>query len=361
MESLSAYQQESVERELIDAGRAIESRSCDDKWELGRLASEFVTNHRLGSDQKYADVIGSQQQRVNECRRVWEERQSYRSSGNPAWTHLRISLGWDDADQILTWAGATSATVIDMKAYRRAIRGEDLNAEPDPVKPPTQQAPEPNEPIVQPITDEPVPSGEVQQSAGMPAAPAGNSENDSAAPERSGFSPPAEPSRPHVVNNSGEVEWYTPAEVIAAAREVMGDIDLDPASCDTANDIVNAAEFYDKEQDGLSLEWHGRVFMNPPYAAGLVGVFTDKLLSHVRTESVSEAVVLVNNATETKWFQALAQASDAICFPKSRIRFWNPNRNESMTGLQGQAVVYFGPNTGRFRTVLSKQGVTVAR
>ena len=168
-------------------------------------------------------------------------------------------------------------------------------------------------------------------------------------------------SRPHVTNNSGEVEWYTPAEVIAAAREVMGDIDLDPASCDTANDIVNAAEFYDKEQDGLSLEWHGRVFMNPPYAAGLVGVFTDKLLSHVRTESVSEAVVLVNNATETKWFQALAQASDAICFPKSRIRFWNPNRNESMTGLQGQAVVYFGPNTGRFRTVLSKQGVTVAR
>jgi ParB family chromosome partitioning protein len=360
MESLSAYQQESVERELIDAGRAIESRSCDDKWELGRLASEFVTNHRLGSDQKYADVIGSQQQRVNECRRVWEERQSYRSSGNPAWTHLRISLGWDDADQILTWAGATSATVIDMKAYRRAIRGEDLNAEPDPVKPPTQQAPEPNEPIVQPITDEPVPSGEVQQSARMPAAPAGNSENDSAAPERSDLSPPAEPSRPHVVNNSGEYEWYTPKEIVDLAREVMCGIDLDPASCETANKIVQASEFYDQEQNGLEQEWSGAVWLNPPYAAGLVGDFVEKLLIDIDGGAVEQACVLVNNATETRWFQALADKCNAICFPRKRIKFWNPGR-ELATGLQGQAVLYFGYRTTPFRDLFSGQGVTVSR
>jgi ParB family chromosome partitioning protein len=360
MESLSAYQQESVERELIDAGRAIESRSCDDKWELGRLASEFVTNHRLGSDQKYADVIGSQQQRVNECRRVWEERQSYRSSGNPAWTHLRISLGWDDADQILTWAGATSATVIDMKAYRRAIRGEDLNAEPDPVKPPTQQAPEPNEPIVQPITDEPVPSGEVQQSARMPAAPAGNSENDSAAPERSDLSPPAEPSRPHVVNNSGEYEWYTPKEIVDLAREVMCGIDLDPASCETANAIVKASEFYDQETNGLEQEWSGAVWLNPPYAAGLVGDFVEKLLIDVDGGAVEQACVLVNNATETRWFQALADKCNAICFPRKRIKFWNPGR-ELATGLQGQAVLYFGYRTTPFRDLFSGQGVTVSR
>lgn len=360
METVNAYQQGTIERKLIDAGREIESRSCDDKWELGRLASEFVTNHRLGSDQKYADVIGSQQQRVNECRRVWEERQSYRSSGNPAWTHLRISLGWDDADQILTWAGATSATVIDMKAYRRAIRGEDLNAEPDSVKPPTQQAPEPNEPIVHPITDEPVPSGEVQQSARMPAAPAGNSENNSAAPERSDLSPPAEPSRPHVINNSGEYEWYTPKEVVDLAREVMCGIDLDPASCETANKIVQASEFYDQEQNGLEQEWSGAVWLNPPYAAGLVGDFVEKLLTDVDGGAVEQACVLVNNATETRWFQALADKCNAICFPRKRIKFWNPGR-ELATGLQGQAVLYFGYRTTPFRDLFSGQGVTVSR
>ena len=40
--------------------------------------------------------------------------------------------------------------------------------------------------------------------------------------------------KPHVTNNSGEIEWLTPAPIIEAAREVMGAIDLDPASSDTA-------------------------------------------------------------------------------------------------------------------------------
>ena len=62
----------------------------------------------------------------------------------------------------------------------------------------------------------------------------------------------------HVSNNSGENEWYTPECYIESAKKVMGNIDLDPASSEIANQTVNANLFYSQEEDGLSKEWFGK-------------------------------------------------------------------------------------------------------
>lgn len=167
--------------------------------------------------------------------------------------------------------------------------------------------------------------------------------------------------KPHVSNNSGNNEWYTPAEYITAARKTMGSIDLDPASSVVANKIVKAKQFFTLEDDGLQQEWRGSVWMNPPYASDLVGKFASKLCRHFLADEVDEAVVLVNNATETKWFQEMAEVASAICFPRSRIKFLDANGVPANTPLQGQAVIYMGQDASMFKQCFSDFGFIVCR
>jgi hypothetical protein len=101
------------------------------------------------------------------------------------------------------------------------------------------------------------------------------------------------------------VEFYTPAVFVEAARKVLGEIDLDPGSNPEANEkVVRAKKIYTKDNDGLAPhnEWHGRVFCNPPYQ-GLTGKFARKLLAEYEAGRTTAAIFLVTNqGTRTRWF-----------------------------------------------------------
>lgn len=172
------------------------------------------------------------------------------------------------------------------------------------------------------------------------------------------WQPPAPtPKNVHVSNNSGENEWYTPPQFIAAAREVLGEIDLDPASSIKANETVQAQAFFTKDDNGLTKEWHGRVWLNPPYAQPLISEFSEKVVEEYDAARIDAAIVLVNNATETRWFQKMARSATAICFPAGRIKYLDATGTPANTPLQGQAFLYFGADHGKFISVFEQFGV----
>jgi ParB family chromosome partitioning protein len=164
----------------------------------------------------------------------------------------------------------------------------------------------------------------------------------------------------HVSQNSGENEWYTPPQFIESARLVMGSIDLDPASSEVANRTVRATRFFTKDEDGLKQKWEGNAWVNPPYAQPLIARFSEKLVAELDAESIKQAIVLVNNATETGWFQLMHQRATAVCFHKARIKFLDPEGRPGAP-LQGQAFLYFGPNVQAFLDEFARHGECVVK
>ncbi|MCL2733845.1 MAG: phage N-6-adenine-methyltransferase [Actinomycetia bacterium] len=161
-------------------------------------------------------------------------------------------------------------------------------------------------------------------------------------------------------SETGDNEWYTPPDIVLAARAVLGGIDLDPASSPEANAVIGASRIWTAADDGLARPWAGKVWMNPPYAQPACDRFCARLAREYAEGAVTAACVLVNNATETTWFQEVGGQAAAVCFPRGRLRFWQPGK-ESAAPLQGQAVLYLGPDPVAFRAEFVKFGIVVTR
>ena len=158
-------------------------------------------------------------------------------------------------------------------------------------------------------------------------------------------------------------DWYTPAKYIEAARLVMGTIDLDPASCAFANQVVQAKQYFDAQTDGFVSLWYGCVWLNPPYGrtAGKnnQAVWTAKLVEEYDSGRVTQAITLCDARTDTRWFHALF-ARFSICFFKGRINFYTLPVATSNTHTHGSVFIYLGPNEQRFADVFGQFGRVIA-
>jgi hypothetical protein len=160
---------------------------------------------------------------------------------------------------------------------------------------------------------------------------------------------------------TGEFERYTPAYCIEAARLVLGEIDLDPASSDKAQQTVKATQYFTakSDPDGLKRDWHGKIWLNPPYHRELAPLFIDKLLAEFDAGRITAAIVLTNNCTDTDWFLKAQAACNAMCFTHGRIKFTQGDGKTEVLPTQGQTFFYFGPDVDGFASVFCQIGFGV--
>jgi len=122
-------------------------------------------------------------------------------------------------------------------------------------------------------------------------------------------------------------EWYTPAAIIEAVRAVMGNIHLDPASNEVAQQVVKAEKYFSAAEDGLAQEWHGTVFLNPPYGKtgnkSNQGIWSRKLYKEILRGNVSEAILLTKAVPGYDWWNWLFHNwPGPLCIMDERMPFW---------------------------------------
>jgi len=158
--------------------------------------------------------------------------------------------------------------------------------------------------------------------------------------------------------------WFTPKKYIDLVNKSIGSIDLDPFSSQQANEVIRAKRFFDENTDAFKQTWFekgGTVFMNPPYSRQLINAAVDLFIKNWQQGAITEGIVLVNNATETKWFQQLLRESSAICLVSKRIAFENRDGKHVSGNTRGQAFLYFGKKVGNFKKTFSPVGTVLKR
>lgn len=132
-------------------------------------------------------------------------------------------------------------------------------------------------------------------------------------------------------------EWYTPMEVIGA----LGDFDTDP--CAPIKPLWGTAKvMYNRNDDGLTKEWFGRVWLNPPYSRPLIEKFVRRMAEHN-----NGIALLFNRCDNTMFHDVIFPTATAMKFLRKRIRFYRPDGTRGDSPGCGSVLIAWGEENAR--------------
>jgi hypothetical protein len=132
-------------------------------------------------------------------------------------------------------------------------------------------------------------------------------------------------------------EWLTPPDIVRR----LGAFDLDPCS-PVSRPWDTAATHMTIHDDGLANEWHGRVWLNPPY-----GRETGKWLARLADHGNGIALIFARTETEM-FFSEVWEKADALLFLRGRLHFHHVDgrRAAANAGAPSVLIAYGANNAG---------------
>jgi len=132
--------------------------------------------------------------------------------------------------------------------------------------------------------------------------------------------------------------WHTEEnDTVATSRELweplsdrIGGFDLDPAAGCEPTPIADTR--YTESDDGLTSEWFGTVWLNPPFSAK--ETWYKKLVEQYTAGNIDRAIALAQAGTDADWFQEWFSTADYIVFLNGRD-YYIQNGVESFASMLG--------------------------
>ena len=171
-------------------------------------------------------------------------------------------------------------------------------------------------------------------------------------------------------------ERYTPPEIVAAVKDALGTIDLDPCTTQLVNNtFIRAKRFYTEKDNGLDEErnpWQGKIYVNPPGnicsnpggANDMPQMFWRRTIQEYQAKQVSAAIFMSYNIEFLQRSQnwSYPMLKYPFCIPQKQLTFYLEKGGVLKPGdypAFANAIIYIGNNVGRFTKAFANIGMVV--
>jgi hypothetical protein len=150
----------------------------------------------------------------------------------------------------------------------------------------------------------------------------------------------------HERSADSSVIWLTPPKIL----RFLGSFDLDPCAAPSPRPWSTAARHIELPEDGLLADWHGRVWLNPPYGKDQgMDAWIEKMAKH------KSGIALIFAKTDTEvWSRWVWPFCSSVLFVQGRLAFYLPDGTKKDGAGGPSALIAWSPED---TAILSSSGI----